>query len=98
MAPEIITGKGYSFSIDLWSLGVVMYEFLIGKLPFGDNLEDPFNIYEEIIKSQIKYPRSIDQNTKSILNRLLSKNVQARLGNGYDELKNHPYFGGQSWE
>ena len=84
MAPEIITGKGYSFSIDLWSLGVVMYEFLIGKLPFGDNLEDPFNIYEEIIKSQIKYPRNIDQNTKSILNRLLNKNVQARLGNGYD--------------
>lgn len=35
MAPEIITGKGYSFHVDLWSLGVIMYELLCGKLPFG---------------------------------------------------------------
>jgi cGMP-dependent protein kinase len=35
MAPEIITGKGYSFYVDLWSMGVIMYELLCGKLPFG---------------------------------------------------------------
>jgi cGMP-dependent protein kinase 1 len=35
MAPEIITGKGYSFHVDLWSLGVITYELLCGKLPFG---------------------------------------------------------------
>lgn len=74
-----------------------MYEFIIGKLPFGDNLDDPFGIYEEIIKSQIKFPRNIDQNSKTFLNRLLNKNNQSRLGNGFEELKNHPYFGGHSW-
>ena len=36
MAPEIITGKGYSFHVDLWSLGVITYELLCGKLPFGE--------------------------------------------------------------
>ena len=46
MAPEIITGKGYSFTADLWSFGVLLYEFIVGKLPFGDLLDDPFNIYE----------------------------------------------------
>lgn len=35
MAPEIITGKGYSFPVDLWSLGVITYELLCSKLPFG---------------------------------------------------------------
>lgn len=36
MAPEIISGKGYSYSADLWSLGVVLYEFMAGYVPFGE--------------------------------------------------------------
>ena len=35
MAPEILSGKGYSYSADLWSLGVMLFEFMIGYLPFG---------------------------------------------------------------
>ena len=48
MAPEIIAGKGYSFNADLWSLGICLYEFLCGVVPFGEDLEDPYVIYEEI--------------------------------------------------
>ena len=50
MAPEIITGKGYSFNVDLWSIGICLYEFLCGGLPYAENLEDPYAIYEEIMK------------------------------------------------
>ncbi len=35
MAPEILAGKGYTYNVDLWSLGVIMYEFLAGYVPFG---------------------------------------------------------------
>ena len=42
MAPEVIKGLGYSFSIDLYSIGICLYEFVSGFLPFGENLEDPF--------------------------------------------------------
>ena len=54
MAPEIFEGKGYSFNSDLWSLGVCLYEFLCGCLPFGEDIEDPYKIYEEIKRENYK--------------------------------------------
>lgn len=44
MAPEILTGKGYNTLCDLWSLGVCLYEFVCGGVPFGEELEDPYEI------------------------------------------------------
>jgi cGMP-dependent protein kinase 1 len=56
MAPDIILGKGYNNLVDLWSLGVCLYEFLCGVLPFGDSAEGPYDIYEEIMQSELKFP------------------------------------------
>lgn len=42
MAPEIMEGKGYNESVDLWSLGICLYEFVCGGVPFGEDSEDPF--------------------------------------------------------
>ena len=36
MAPEVIMGKGYSLYVDWWSLGVMLYEFLYNRLPYGE--------------------------------------------------------------
>jgi len=51
MAPDIIIGKGYTNNVDLWSLGICLYEFLCGILPFGDASESAYEIYEEIMKT-----------------------------------------------
>ena len=49
MAPEVILGDLYSFEIDYWSIGICLYEFCCGLLPFGENEEDPTNIYISIL-------------------------------------------------
>lgn len=42
MAPEVYEGgKGYTQLVDLWSVGICLYEFVVGCLPFGEDLEDP---------------------------------------------------------
>ena len=46
MAPEVILGKGYDFSADLWSLGIMLFEFICGCLPFGNEMSDAYKIYE----------------------------------------------------
>jgi cGMP-dependent protein kinase len=83
MAPEIIAQKGYSYSVDLWSIGICLFEFLFGYVPFAEDAENPYEIYEEIMKtSQIKYPKNIpcDKKTQRIIDQLLNKTPEMRLG------------------
>ena len=52
MAPEMQDHKGYTFSSDLWPIGVMMYEFLIGKLPSNSwDSKDPYKLQQEIMKN-----------------------------------------------
>ena len=68
MAPEVISGKGYNYMADLWSVGVCFYEFICGGLPFGEEAEDPFDIYQDIIKKSITYPSYMaDKTAKSLI-------------------------------
>lgn len=100
MPPEIITGKGYNTTADYWSLGIMLYEFLCGCLPFGDDVEEPYTIYEKILSQKLAYPVWIDQNmvARKVIDQLLSKNSSNRLGGSVQNLKNHIWFSGTNWE
>jgi cGMP-dependent protein kinase len=56
MAPEAILGKGYNHSVDIWAIGVMLYEFLCGRLPFGEELQDSYQVYESVVKGKMTYP------------------------------------------
>lgn len=100
MSPEIIIGKGYDFLTDYWTLGVILYEFVCGVLPFGDNLRSPYEVYEAIIQGRIQFPRHIKQpfSSQLIIEQLLSKHPASRIAGSVERLKRHRWFRGFSWE
>lgn len=98
MAPEVLAAKGYSLSVDLWSLGVCFFEFICGYVPFGEEVEDPYEIYEDILNKELNFPNYItDANAKAIITQLLSKKQELRLGGSFSLLKSHPWFNGFEW-
>lgn len=103
MAPEIIQGKGYSFLIDLWALGICMFEFQCGYVPFGEEEEDPYEIYRLIVQGEYEFPHyfsDLKHNKDAIclINVLLNKIPEARLNGGsYTTLKGHVWFDDFDW-
>mmetsp|Transcript_3225 Transcript_3225/g.2968 ORF Transcript_3225/g.2968 Transcript_3225/m.2968 type:complete len:145 (+) Transcript_3225:1-435(+) len=92
MAPEVILGKGYGISADYWCLGVMAYEFICGMMPFGDSDEEPYKIYEKILKNRLGFPPKINKTLKTlqIIEVLLDKNPATRANT--EIIKGHSYF------
>eukprot|EP01022_Parablepharisma_sp_SALTPOND_P008012 TRINITY_DN135070_c2_g1_i1.p9 TRINITY_DN135070_c2_g1~~TRINITY_DN135070_c2_g1_i1.p9 ORF type:complete len:116 (-),score=11.32 TRINITY_DN135070_c2_g1_i1:1527-1874(-) len=58
LAPEIILNKGHGKAVDWWTLGIFLYELLVGIDPFTD--EDPENIYKNILSGKLTFPYDFD--------------------------------------
>ena len=100
MAPEVVTGHGYSTSADFWSIGVMIYEFLFGKVPFGEDESDPYVIYEKIQQRNLEFPKWSDKKSKSkdFISQMLSPNPAKRIVGGFENIKAHPWFAGLDWD
>jgi cGMP-dependent protein kinase len=53
MAPEVIMGKGYTTNADFWSMGIIMYEMLFRKFPFGQKYTDVMDIYQSVLRDPL---------------------------------------------
>uniref|UniRef100_A0A7N0U9H6 non-specific serine/threonine protein kinase n=1 Tax=Kalanchoe fedtschenkoi TaxID=63787 RepID=A0A7N0U9H6_KALFE len=87
MAPELVTEKPYNHTVDLWSLGVILYELYVGQPPFYTN--SVYALIRHIIKDPVKYPESMSPEFKSFLKGLLNKVPQDRLT--WPALLQHPF-------
>ncbi|KAJ3602723.1 hypothetical protein NHX12_030472 [Muraenolepis orangiensis] len=65
IAPEILLGQKYSFSVDWWSFGVLLYEMMIGQSPFHGDDED--ELFESIRMDTPHYPRWITKEAKDLM-------------------------------
>ena len=79
IAPEIILNKGHGKGVDWWTVGVLVYEMLAGIDPFND--QDPMMIYQNIIRGNLKFPRTFDKDGRSLVKHLLVSDLSKRYGN-----------------
>nr|XP_053610225.1 atypical protein kinase C isoform X5 [Plodia interpunctella] len=108
IAPEILRGEEYGFSVDWWALGVLTYEMLAGRSPFDithahddpdQNTED--YLFQVILEKTIRIPRSLSVKAASVLKGFLNKNPVERLGcgeSGFMDIVSHPFFRSIEWE
>uniref|UniRef100_A0A8C6M334 Protein kinase C n=1 Tax=Nothobranchius furzeri TaxID=105023 RepID=A0A8C6M334_NOTFU len=95
IAPEILLGQKYSFSVDWWSFGVLLYEMLVGQSPFHGDDED--ELFESIRMDTPHYPRWINKDTKDLLERLFERDPTQRLG-VVGNIQSHDFFKVINWE
>jgi len=96
MAPEVWQGRGYGVEVDIWSLGVLLYEFVCGYLPFADDLDNPTEVCQAVLKASLQFPaRYRDQAGKLLMTGMLRRQPRKRQGagiNGYEDLKSAEFF------
>ena len=67
--------------------------------PFGEEAEDPYEIYEEIIRIPIVYPTYMkDRKAKKLMDQLINKVPEIRLGGSYASLKGNSWFDNLDWD
>ncbi|TPX67978.1 hypothetical protein CcCBS67573_g07340 [Chytriomyces confervae] len=104
MAPEIFAKTGYTFTIDWWSLGVMIYELAYGRRPFRGKNDD--EVRYNITNSRIKYnedPKlTISKECNDIIGGFLNRKLPERLGSkemgGESKILEHDWFKGYEWE
>ncbi|XP_066526780.1 protein kinase C, delta b isoform X1 [Hoplias malabaricus] len=94
IAPEILLGQRYSFSVDWWSFGVLVYEMLIGQSPFQGDDED--ELFESIRMDVPHYPRWITKESKDLMEKLFERDPTRRLG-VVGNIRGHAFFKTINW-
>ncbi|KAF7302899.1 hypothetical protein MKEN_01252200 [Mycena kentingensis (nom. inval.)] len=95
LAPEVIQGLAYSYEVDWWSFGTMLYEMLTGITPFWANNHS--DMYVRVLQDELQFPddRAMDQDTKSLIRGLLQRNPALRMCE--PRIKRHPYFSMIDW-
>lgn len=100
IAPEVLMRTGYTQLCDWWSVGVILYEMLVGQPPFLANT--PLETQQKVInwEKTLNIPKqaNLTRNAIDVTLRLCSSHDR-RLGkNGPDEVRQHPFFDGIDFE
>ena len=95
MAPELFEEHGvFSFSSDIWSLGILLYELASGSPPFmGENFTE---IAQSIVKNKLRNLQKYSNEFNNLVSLMLDKNPASRIT--WEELVKHPWWGNMNFQ
>ncbi|EGR32286.1 hypothetical protein IMG5_089700 [Ichthyophthirius multifiliis] len=89
LAPEVIQNMGYDgHRADIWSLGIILYFCVAGRLPFED--DNVSKLLEKIVSSNYDMPKSFSKNLQDMIKLILNNNPKKRVT--LEQIKNHSWF------
>ncbi|KAA6419937.1 MAG: 3-phosphoinositide dependent kinase-1 [Trebouxia sp. A1-2] len=97
VAPETLNNQAVTYAADLWALGCVVYQMLVGKPPFKAGTE--YLTFQLISAGQVDMPTSLPSHAQDLLRRLLLPDATKRLGaENLQDVMKHPFFEKIDWE
>jgi len=96
---QILLDKKYGRAVDWWAFGVLIYQMLLQQSPFRGEDED--EIYDAILADEPLYPIHMPKDSVSILQKLLTREPELRLGSGptdAQEVMSHAFFRNVNWQ
>jgi aurora kinase len=88
LAPEILQEKGHDEAVDIWCIGVLLFELVTATVPFQGN--DIDTLKENILKLKITWPKDINTDAKNLIMKILKLDPKQRLP--LEEMLKHPFI------
>jgi len=88
IAPEMLLKKGHDTRVDIWSIGILMFELLAGYSPFVAKTNQ--ELYQNIRRLKIQWPKDMPPLAKNLISKILKLNPLDRPS--FDEILNHQWF------
>ena len=88
LAPEIIKEKGHDERVDIWCIGVLLFELITGSVPFQGN--DIETLKSNILHLRITWPKEMNPDAKDLISKILKLDPNQRLP--LEDMLQHPFF------
>ncbi|KAH7296536.1 hypothetical protein KP509_26G027200 [Ceratopteris richardii] len=98
VSPEVLDGQPATMGTDLWALGCIVYQMLVGRPPFKCATE--YLTFQKILNRDFEFPEFLSAEARDLIDRLLDLDPSRRLGvgaDGFATLKAHSFFQGTEW-